>query len=83
LTPEIYAGNVSNIFDEGVKKMSQEVKARMVRKKISQALIANKLELTPGTVSAVVNGKRKSKRVQEAIAEELGVKYETLWGRPA
>lgn len=63
--------------------MSQQVKAKMVLKKISQTHIAEKLGVTPGTVSAVVNGKRKSKRVQVAIAEELGVKYETLWGRAA
>ncbi|TSK07927.1 MAG: helix-turn-helix domain-containing protein [Geobacter sp.] len=63
--------------------MSQEVKAKMVLKDISQSSIATELDVTPGTVSAVVSGKRKSKRVQEAIAKKLGIKYETLWGKPA
>lgn len=63
--------------------MSQTVKAAMVSKNVPQTLIVAKLGVTPGTVSAVVNGKRKSKRVQTAIAEELGMKYETLWGKAA
>ena len=63
--------------------MSQAVKAKMVLKRISQTQIADKLDITPGTVSAVVNGKRKSKRVQKAIAEALGVKYESLWNDAA
>jgi len=63
--------------------MSQEVKAKMVLRNISQTSIAEKLNITPGTVSAVVNGKRKSRRVQEAIAEELGIKYKALWGKSA
>jgi predicted transcriptional regulator len=63
--------------------MSQKVKAKMVLKKISQTHIATKLGITPGTVSAVVNRKRKSKRVQRAIADELGEKYESLWNDAA
>lgn len=63
--------------------MSQKVKAKMVLERISQTQIADQLGITPGTVSAVVNGHRKSRRVQKAIAEKLGLKYETLWGDAA
>jgi Ner family transcriptional regulator len=63
--------------------MGQEVKAEMVLKRVSQTQIADSLGITPGTVSAVINGHRKSKRVQRAIAEALGLKYETLWGKAA
>lgn len=59
--------------------MGQEVKSKMVLHKISQAEIAEQLCITPGTVSAVVNGHRKSRRVQKAIADALGVEFESLW----
>jgi transcriptional regulator with XRE-family HTH domain len=63
--------------------MSQKIKSKMILKKISQAQIAEELGIDRSTVSGVVNGYRKSRRIQKAIADALGESYEKLWGKAA
>ncbi len=63
--------------------MNLKVKVLMLQKKISQTDIANNLSIKPSTVSGIVNGHRKSLRIQKAIAEALGMPYEKLWGKSA
>ena len=60
-----------------------EIKSLMILKGIKQTDIARKLNLDRCTVSGAVNGLRKSRRVQQAIADALGKNYETLWGKAA
>lgn len=59
--------------------MNRKVKSLMVLKGIKNVDIARKLGLSPVTVSIVLTGRRKSRRIQKAIAEALGVNYEKLW----
>lgn len=59
---------------------SNVIKALMVLKGISQTDIANQIGVKRCTVSGAVNGLRKSRRVQRAIATALGEDYEKLWG---
>jgi len=63
--------------------MSQKIKSKMVLAGVSQTDIAVSLGIKPSTVSAVINGHRKSKRVQRAVAEVLQVPFESLWGKAA
>lgn len=60
--------------------MCRKVKALMILKGISQTDIAKQLGVKRCTVSGAVNGLRKSRRVQRAIAAALDEDYETLWG---
>lgn len=45
----------------------------------SQAKVARKLGITRTTVSQVVRGTGKSRRVQQAISRASGVPVTTLW----
>lgn len=60
--------------------MCRKVKVLMLLKGISQTDIANQIGVKRCTVSGAVNGLRKSRRVQRAIATALGEDYESLWG---
>jgi len=62
---------------------SNEIKSLMALKGVNQTDIARKLGVDRSTVSGVVNLLRKSRRVQQTIADELGKKYKTLWGKAA
>lgn len=66
-----------------VRQKNNEIKALLVRKGIRQVDIARKLNVTRGTVSAVLNGLRESNRVRRTIARALGLKVSDLWPREA
>lgn len=51
----------------------------MALKGIKGVDIARQLGVSRVTVSVVITGKGKSRRIQKAIADALGVKYESLW----
>lgn len=70
------------MFEPGVIFLNRKVKALMILEGISQTDIANQLGVKRCTVSGAVNGLRKSRHVQRAIATALGVDYEELWGEP-
>lgn len=62
--------------------MNNKVKSMMVLKGVSQREICRALHVTPATVSLIVSGKKKSRRVRRAIAKALGVPYNDLWHEP-
>lgn len=62
--------------------MNNKVKAQMVLKGVTQREICRTLHVTPATVSLIVSGKKKSRRVRKAIAKALGARYEELWHEP-
>lgn len=59
--------------------MNRKVKALMVLNGIKGVDIAKKLKVSPVTVYIVISGKGKSRRIQKAIAEALGMSFEELW----
>lgn len=59
--------------------MGKKIRARLLMKGITLAEIARGLGVSRTWVSLVVNGHKKSRRIQEAIADALGVSYESLW----
>lgn len=61
----------------------KSVKAIMVDAGVSGRTIALKLKVSPSAVSQVASKKIKSKRIQQAIADEVGISYEKLWGTAA
>lgn len=54
-------------------------KILMLRKGITQAEIARRLGVSGPTVSLVVSGRMRSRRVEQEIAESLGLPREILW----
>jgi lambda repressor-like predicted transcriptional regulator len=56
-----------------------ERKVLMLRAGIKQSEIARRLGLRSQTVCLVVNGKCKSRRVEQEIARTLGLPREALW----
>lgn len=56
-----------------------DITATLRKAGTSQAKIARKLNITRTTVSQVVRGTGKSRRVQQAIARAAGVPVTTLW----
>jgi len=54
-------------------------KILMLRKGITQAEIARRLGVSSATVSLVVSGRMRSRRVEQTIAEALGLPREILW----
>jgi transcriptional regulator with XRE-family HTH domain len=57
-----------------------ERKAEMVLRQVTQQDIANGLGLTQSHVSEVIRGKRRSPRVEQAVAEALGRPVEEVFG---
>jgi predicted transcriptional regulator len=51
----------------------------MVLKGVKQVDIARSLGVTPGTVSAIVSGKRASLRIRREIARLLHIEMKDLW----
>lgn len=56
-----------------------EIKSLLVLNGIKQSEIAKQLGMKRGSVSGAINGLRKSRRVQQAVADALGKDYKTLW----
>jgi predicted transcriptional regulator len=50
---------------------ASEIRALLVLKGISQATIADQLGVSNAMISQVIDGKRTSRRVQEAIADAM------------
>ena len=58
-----------------------QIKARLIERGITQAAIAQKLGISHITVSIVIGGYGTSRRIQEYIAELLGMKFKDLWNK--
>ena len=56
-----------------------ERKVALLRKGISMSDIARQLDVTPQHVSMVVNGERRSPRVEDAIAAALDIPLHELF----
>lgn len=55
-------------------------RARLIEHGIRQATLARRMGLKPCTVGGVIAGYRFSKRIQQAIAEAIGLPFEEVWG---
>ena len=55
------------------------VKIELLKSNISQTQLAARLNLSLSQVNMVVNGRRKTKWIQNAIASELGMQSEALF----
>ena len=62
---------------------SKNIKAIMVEAKVPGKQIATQLKVSEAAVSQVVHKKIRSRRIQQAIAEAVGIPYERLWGKAA
>ena len=63
--------------------MFPRVKLILSIRGIKQKDIARALNLNPATVSQVVAGKRRSRRIENYIAQITGIKREELFGEKA
>lgn len=61
------------------EKRHANIKSALRLKKLTLSDIARSLEVSPGTVSIVSRGFRRSKRIEHAIAAALGFSAEELW----
>ena len=68
---------MSKKFDKVAEKNRR--KSLMVAAGLTQAEVARKLGLKPGTVCGVVSGDRKSQRIMIYIARRLGMKMADFW----
>ncbi len=57
----------------------EEIKAAMRMKGTTPAALADELRLSKSTVSQIINGVGKSRRVQEAIAKLIGRPVDEIW----
>ena len=73
----------SELFDtlKGLRAVDHErlVRGMMYITGVRQIDIARKYNIDKTVLSKVLSGKRKSRRVREAIAQELDVPMEMLW----
>lgn len=60
-------------------KRHARIKSALSLKRISLSDIARSLAVTPSTVSIVSRGFRRSRRVEQAIADALGQRPEEIW----
>lgn len=56
------------------------VRALLVARNIKQVDIAERYHFGRAEVNKVINGKRRTHRIREAIAQELGMSVQDLWG---
>src|SRR3972149_2306318 len=66
------------------EKKGRYVSALLIMHGISQAELANKIDITQPFLSQIINGRRigakeKGKLARQVIAESLGMKVEDLW----
>lgn len=61
----------------------RKVKALLVEQGISQTELADEMGLSRVTVSGVLNGHQRSKKIQKFIADKLNRDYVKLWGHAA
>lgn len=54
-------------------------KAELVRRGVTMTAIADQLDVTPQHVSQVISGERRSVRVEEAVADALGMPVEDVF----
>lgn len=57
----------------------EEIKAGLRLTGSSLACVARELGVTKQTVNAVLSGKRRSKRIEEMIAQKLGLSVVEVW----
>lgn len=57
----------------------RKIKALMIINQVKNKDIADLLNVTEIWVSLVLNGRGKSRPVQQAIADALGMEYTDLW----
>ncbi|MCK5601895.1 hypothetical protein KAR91_08505 [Candidatus Pacearchaeota archaeon] len=50
--------------------------------KIRSRDLAKQIGVPESNVCAILAGRKKSRRIQQAIAFAVGVPYEELWGKP-
>ena len=56
-----------------------EIKIELLRSGVSQAEIAKKTNVTRSMVNMVVNGKARSKKIEDIIAYEIGQPVEKVF----
>ena len=61
------------------RKRHERIKMRLRMAGSSLSKIARELEVQPTTVTVVSQGLRRSKRIEEKIAEALSTRPEKLW----
>lgn len=59
---------------------SIHIRLLLVQARISQADLARELGLRRQSINGVVNGRYRSRRIQQHIAERLGCPFAQLWG---
>ncbi len=57
----------------------QKIKIEFIKKNTSGFAIARKIGVTRGAVYLVIHGKRKSRRIQQAIADAIDMQVKDLW----
>jgi lambda repressor-like predicted transcriptional regulator len=78
---------MSKSLDNITKKMPpNKIRALLVERGIRQKDIAPLVKprpVAPSTVRVVISGCQRSRPIQEAVAEILGIPYEKIWGKAA
>jgi len=54
-------------------------KAELVRRGVTMTEIARELDVVPQHVSQVISGERRSSRVEQAVADRLGLPVEQVF----
>lgn len=57
----------------------EKIRALLIENKVKQVDIARSLDVTSGAVNRVIDHHFKSRRIQEAIAENVRVPFEKMW----
>lgn len=61
------------------KKMIRNIKALLIEAGIKQVDLARQLGVDPSAVSAIVSGRKRSRRIRLAIARVLQCRVQDLW----
>lgn len=61
------------------QEISVRIKALLMLRNVSQAAIAEKYQISKSDLCKVINGKRRTKHIRNAIAHELNIPADLIW----
>ena len=61
----------------------QEIKAALIKNKITQVSIARDIGVSQPSVNMVIEGRLVSRRIRQAISDKVRIPFEKVWGKAA
>lgn len=80
LTPKRKGNEQPNYLGRGLQDMHpEEIKAALRIKGVTQAMLADELEVAPSSIHQTITGRIQSERIQKRISKIIGKPIAQIW----